>query len=183
MGSSLEPLETFFYTYSVEASAKPVLIKVMGPYSGTALKRDGPLNYKKKKATSMCNGSCSLRTCVFTRRPTGEKPYGCDLFPKRFPHDSTLHAHQRTHTQEKPFCCEHCEKAFNHSGNLSGHTLGSSSTCAPSVTCLLLPGVSHIPPGNPFRTTGLGPCPQVQVVSARRRKFTMICHFCNTKGG
>ena len=131
----------------------------------------------------MCNGSCSLWTCVFTRRPTGEKPYGCDLCPKKFPHDSTLHAHQRTHTQEKPFCCEHCEKAFNHSGKLSGPTLGSSSTCALSVTCLLLPGVSHIPPGNPFRTTGLGPCPQVQVVSARRRKFTMICHFCNTKGG
>jgi len=36
LGSSLETLETFFYTYSVEASAEPVVIKVMGPYSGTA---------------------------------------------------------------------------------------------------------------------------------------------------
>ncbi|XP_010831168.1 PREDICTED: zinc finger and SCAN domain-containing protein 5B-like [Bison bison bison] len=50
--------------------------------------------------------------------PQGEKPYGCDLYPKRFPHDSTLHTHQRTHTQEKPFCCEHCEKAFDHRANL-----------------------------------------------------------------
>ena len=74
-------------------------------------------------------------------------------------------------------------KAFNHSGNLSGHTLGSSPTCAPSVTCLLLPGVSQIPPGNPFRTTDPGICPQVQVLSAPRRKFTMICHFYNTKDG
>ena len=114
---------------------------------------------------------------------TGVKPYSCDLCLKKFTHDSTLHAHQRTHTQEKPFCCEHCEKAFNHSGKLSGPTLGSSSTCALSVTCLLLPGVSQIPPGNPFRTTGPGPCPRVQVLSAPRRTFTMICHFCNTKGG
>ena len=70
MGSSLEPLETFFYTHPFESSAEPVLIKVMGPYSGTALKREGPLNYKEKKATSMSSGSCSLGTCVFTRRPT-----------------------------------------------------------------------------------------------------------------
>ena len=53
-----------------ESSAEPVLIKVMGLYSGSALNRDGPLNYKEKKATSMSSGSCSLGTCVFTRRPT-----------------------------------------------------------------------------------------------------------------
>ena len=70
MGSSLEPLETAFYTHPFEPSAEPVVIKVMGSYSGTALKRDGPLNYKKKKATSMSNGSCSLWTYVVTRRPT-----------------------------------------------------------------------------------------------------------------
>ena len=70
MGSSLEPLETFFYTHPLESSAELVLIKVMGPYSGSALNRDGPLNYKEKKATSMSSGSCSLGTCVFTRRPT-----------------------------------------------------------------------------------------------------------------
>ena len=70
LGSSLDPLETFFYTHPFESSAEPVLIKVMGPYSGTALKREGPLNYTEKKATSMSNGSCSLWTCVFTRRPT-----------------------------------------------------------------------------------------------------------------
>ena len=70
MGSSLEPLETFFYTHPLESSAEPVLIKGMGSYSRTALKREGPLNYKEKKATSMSNGSCSLWTYVVTRRPT-----------------------------------------------------------------------------------------------------------------
>ena len=75
--------------------------------------------------------------CVHQETDMGKKPYSSDLCPNKFPHDSMLHAHQRAHTQEKPFCCEHCEKAFNHSGNLSGHTLGSSPTCAPSVTCLL----------------------------------------------
>ena len=69
-------------------------------------------------------------------------------------------------------------KAFNHSGNLSGHTLGSSPICAPNVTCLLLPGVSQPPARKPIlnhwpRTLPSGPI----------RKFTMICHFCNTKGG
>ena len=43
LGSSLEPLETFFYTHAFESSAEPMLIKVMGPYTGTAFKRDGPL--------------------------------------------------------------------------------------------------------------------------------------------
>ena len=43
LGSSLEPLETFFYTHPFESSAEPMLIKVMGPYPGTAFKRDGPL--------------------------------------------------------------------------------------------------------------------------------------------
>ena len=70
MGSSLEPLEPFFYTHPLESSDEPVLIKGMGSYSGTALKREGPLNYKEKKATSMSNGSCSLWTYVVTRRPT-----------------------------------------------------------------------------------------------------------------
>ena len=97
--------------------------------------------------------------CVHQETHMGKKPYSSDLCPNKFPHDSMLHAHQRAHTQEKPFYCEHCEKAFNHSGNLSGHTLGSSPTCAPSVTGLLLPGVSQIPPGNPFGTTDPGPCP------------------------
>ena len=43
LGSSLEPLETFFYTHPFESSPEAVLIKVMGPYTGTAFKRDGPL--------------------------------------------------------------------------------------------------------------------------------------------
>lgn len=91
-----------------------------------------------------------LDLCFHQEPHTGEKPYGCGLCPKEFTRDSTLHAHQRTHTQEKPFCCEHCDKALNHGGNVSVHTLGSSPTCAPSVTGLPLPRVSQIPPGNPF---------------------------------
>ena len=36
--------------------------------------------------------------CVHQEAHVGEKPYGCHLCPKKFPHDSRLHAHQRTHT-------------------------------------------------------------------------------------
>ena len=167
MGSFLEPLETFFYTHPFEPSAEPVLIKVMGSYSGTALKRDGPLNSKKKKATSTSNGSCSSGRVCSPGDPGGREALQLPSLPQEVSSRSTLHAPEDP-TQEKPFYCEHCEKAFNHSGNPSGHTLGSSSTCAPSVTCLLLPGVSQIPPGNPFRTTGPGPCPRVQVGNSQR---------------
>ena len=73
-----------------ESSAEPVLIKVMGLYSGSALNRDGPLNYKEKKATSMSSGSCSLGTCVFTRRPTGRKALRLRSLPLEVP--SRLHA-------------------------------------------------------------------------------------------
>ncbi|KAJ8794933.1 hypothetical protein J1605_018727 [Eschrichtius robustus] len=51
----------------------------------------------------------------------GEKPYCCDLCPKKLTHNSTLRAHKRTHTKEKPFRYEHCDKAFSHRWNLKVH--------------------------------------------------------------
>ena len=183
MGSSLEPLETFFYTHPFEPSAEPVVIKVMGPYSGTALKRDGPLNYKKKKATSMSSGSCSLRTCVFTRRPTWARSPTAVISAPRSSPTTPRCTLTRGPTPKRSLSAVSTVKKLSTTGRTSWSHSGLEPYMCPECHWPSAPRGLSNPTRKPIlnhwpRTLPSGPSP-----SAPRRKFTMICHFCNTKGG
>lgn len=52
---------------------------------------------------------------------TREKPYSCDVCPKRFADFSTYTKHKRVHTGEKPYSCSLCSRNFSQSGNLHRH--------------------------------------------------------------
>ena len=95
--------------------------------------------------------------------PHGREALWLPSLPQEVSSRSTLHGHQRTNPREA-FLLWALWKSFQPQWEPHGHTQGSSPTCAPSVTGLPLPGVSQIPPGNPFWTTGRGPCPRVQVL-------------------
>ena len=117
---------------------------------------------------------------------TDKKPYSCDLCLKKFTQDSTLCAHKRTHTQEKPFRCEQCEsfRPPREPQRSPTHPLWAQALRVPRVS-QSLPSARDFqtPLENPFQMTGSGPCPQVQVPSAPRKKFGIICHLCDTMKG
>ena len=48
--------------------------------------------------------------------------HACTVCGKRFPSDSKLQTHFRTHTGDKPFECTHCGRKFSEKGNLKRHT-------------------------------------------------------------
>ena len=54
---------------------------------------------------------------------TGEKPFKCDIWNKKFSLDFNLRTHYRTHTGEKPYICRFagCNKRFTQSSNLTAH--------------------------------------------------------------
>ncbi|TKC40690.1 hypothetical protein EI555_007956, partial [Monodon monoceros] len=97
---------------NVGYARRDFLINLRLPFTRGHTQERDPFN-----AISVPKGPCSLPTCKLT----SEKPYCCDLCPKKLTHNSTMRAHKRTHTKEKPFRYEHCDKAFSHRGNLSVH--------------------------------------------------------------
>ena len=56
---------------------------------------------------------------------TGEKPHACDYegCTWKFPTQSKLARHKRTHTNDKRFTCSKCNKAFGRSEHLQQHSL------------------------------------------------------------
>ena len=52
---------------------------------------------------------------------SGDKPFECDTFKKRFPRKFALIEHKRIHTGEKPFECKICKKTFTKHSGLYNH--------------------------------------------------------------
>ena len=131
----------------------------------------------------MSNGSCSHQICVFTRRPTwARSPTAVISAPISSP--TTLCCMlTRGPTPKRSLSAVSTVKSIQPQWEPQWSHSGLEPYMCPECHLPSIPGVSQIPPGNPFRTTGPGICPQVQVLSAPRRKFTMICHFYNTKDG
>jgi len=62
---------------------------------------------------------CKLETQERTH--TGEKPYKCKPYGKRFNRADNLKTHERFHSREKPYMSRQCDKAFTVTGHLKSH--------------------------------------------------------------
>ena len=132
----------------------------------------------------MSNGSCSHQICVFTRRPTwARSPTAVISAPISSP--TTLCCMlTRGPTPKRRLSTVSTVKKLSTTVGTSVVTLWARALHVPRVSlafCSLGSLKSHQETHSEPLTQD--PARRVQVLSAPRRKFTMICHFCNTKGG
>ena len=75
--------------------------------------------YKCRECGKCCRSSRDL--AVHRRSHSGEKPFECTVYSKRFTQSGHLVKHSRIHNGVKPYKCHLCDKAFSQSTNLNTH--------------------------------------------------------------
>ncbi|XP_053462078.1 zinc finger and SCAN domain-containing protein 5B-like [Nycticebus coucang] len=85
----------------------------------------GPIAHAPGREGFEC-GECSKKfpyesqLLIHQRTHSGERPFTCSC-GKGFLQPSDLRVHQRIHTGEKPYKCDICDKRFTHQSTLYGH--------------------------------------------------------------
>uniref|UniRef100_A0A8D2N0D8 C2H2-type domain-containing protein n=1 Tax=Zonotrichia albicollis TaxID=44394 RepID=A0A8D2N0D8_ZONAL len=69
----------------------------------------------------MIRTSSSSSLVIHQHIHTGERPYECPQYQKRFQSSSSSLQHKQIHTKERPFRCPDCGKGFKQNSNLIQH--------------------------------------------------------------
>jgi len=81
---------------------------------------DGSFQAKGVVLKSQSDSSL-VPTAFVTINDDDEKPYLCDLCPKRCPSERSLRDHRKTHLMERPHACDICGKRFFRKSGLDSH--------------------------------------------------------------
>nr|XP_057941935.1 zinc finger and SCAN domain-containing protein 12-like [Doryrhamphus excisus] len=86
---------------------------------------DGRHSQEPLSSDADCEGDARTHTdhkhSPRSDKKAAKKCLTCSICAKRFPYESHLTLHMRTHTREKPFSCSVCGKGFSQKGNMVSH--------------------------------------------------------------